>query len=132
MAESCNYNNNNLLIKIIFTSYSYNNINNDNNTKHRNIFGGGIGFYIRNTINYRERLDLNSNEIEIFTVEICKYKIKPFLVTTWNRPPNSSIDKLKEFEKVLQLIDTEDKESIIMGDMNCDLTIKEISEPNTK
>ena len=43
--------------------------------------------------------------------------MKPFLITTWYRPPNSSIDKLKEFEKLLQGIDYEDKESIIMGDI---------------
>ena len=34
--------------------------------------------------------------------------MKPFLITTWYRPPNSSIDKLKEFEKLLQDIDYED------------------------
>ena len=35
-------------------------------SRDRNRFGGGIGLYIRNTVNCRERLDLNSNEIEIF------------------------------------------------------------------
>ena len=48
--------------------------------------------------------------------------MKPFLITTWYRPPNSSIDKLKEFEKLLQDIDYEDKESIIMGDINIDIS----------
>ena len=48
--------------------------------------------------------------------------MKPFLITTWYRPPNSSIDKLKELEKLLQDIVYEDKESIIMGDINIDIS----------
>jgi division protein CdvB (Snf7/Vps24/ESCRT-III family) len=47
--------------------------------------------------------------------------MKPFLITTWYRPPNSATDKLKEFEKLLQQIDYEDKEGIIMGNINIDL-----------
>ena len=68
------------------------------------------------------RQDLNNNEIESLTIEILKPKMKPFLITTWYRPPNSSIVKLKEFEKLLQDIDYEDKESIIMGDINIDIS----------
>ena len=32
--------------------------------------GGGVGFFIRDTINYRIRLDLNDRDIEILTIEI--------------------------------------------------------------
>ena len=39
----------------------------------------------------------------------------------WYRPPNSPTEKLKEFEKLLQIIDTEKKESIIVWDLSCDL-----------
>ena len=90
--------------------------------KKRNRSGGGVRFYIRNSINLEVRQDLNNNEIESLTIEILKPKMKPFLITTWYRPPNSSIDKLKEFEKLLQDIDYEDKESIIMGDINIDIS----------
>ena len=79
--------------------------------KNRNRSGGGVGFYIRNSINFEVRQDLNNNEIESLTIEILKPKMKPFLITTWYRPPNSAIDKLKEFEKLLQDIDYEDKEA---------------------
>jgi hypothetical protein len=61
--------------------------------------------------------------LKYLTIEISKYKTKPFLVTTWSwyRLPNTPIEKFQEFEKLLQYIDLEDKESIILGDLNCDL-----------
>ena len=90
--------------------------------KNRNRSSGGVGFCIRNSINFEVRQHLNNNEIESLTIEILKPKMKPFLITTWYRPPNSSIDKLKEFEKLLQDINYEDKESIIMGDINIDIS----------
>ena len=50
--------------------------------KNRNRSGGGVGFYIRNSINFEVRQDLNNNEIESLTIEILKPKMKPFLITT--------------------------------------------------
>ena len=79
----------------------------------RNRSGGGVNFEIRS--------DLNQNGIEALTIEIHKYKRKPFLVSTLYRPPNSPIKLLTKFENFLQLIDIEEKESVILGDINCDL-----------
>ena len=62
--------------------------------KHRNRSGGGVGFFIRDTINYRIRLDLNDIDIEILTIEFFKNKNRPFLITTWYRPPNDPMDTL--------------------------------------
>ena len=62
--------------------------------KIRNKSGGGVGFYIRNSINFLIWPDLGLNDIEAITIEINKYKTKPFLVITWYRPPNSPIDLL--------------------------------------
>ncbi len=95
-------------------------------SKNRNRSGGGVGFYIRNSINFEIRSDLNQNGIEVLTIEILKYKSKPFLVSTWYLPPNSPIELLTKFENVLQLIDIEEKESIILGDINCDLLQKDL------
>jgi exonuclease III len=67
---------------------------NDWVSKDRNRFGGGIGFYIRNTINCCLRPDLNDNDLEILTIEIIKNKVKSFLITTWYRPPSDSISTL--------------------------------------
>ncbi len=48
---------------------------------------------------------------------------KPFLVSSWYRPPNSKIEifKFNLFEEFLKLVDIEDKELITTGDLNCDL-----------
>ena len=73
-------------------------------SKNRNRSGGGVGFYIRNSINFEIRSDLN------------KYKSKVC----------SPIKLLTKFENFLQLIDIEEKESIILGDINCDLLHKDL------
>ena len=93
-------------------------------SRDRNRFGGGVGFYIRNSINFQVRSDLNKDDIEFLAIEINKDKIKHFLISTWYRPPNSSIDLFNKFENILRLIDIEEKESIIVGDLNCDLLNK--------
>ena len=54
---------------------------------------------------------------QILTVEIKKPKSKPFLVTTWYRPPDSKVEIFDKFESYLLKLDQEDKESIIMGDI---------------
>lgn len=82
--------------------------------KHRNRSGGGVGFFIRDTINYRIRSDLNDLDIEILTIELSKNKNKAFLIRTWYRPLNDPMDTLYKFENCLKLIDKEDKESIIV------------------
>ena len=46
-------------------------------SKDRNRFGGGVGFYVRNTINFCLRHDLNVDDIEILTIEIIKNRVKP-------------------------------------------------------
>ena len=46
---------------------------------------------------------------------------RPFLISTWYRPPNSEIDLFNNFELFLLKYDMEDKEIILMGDLNCDL-----------
>ena len=73
---------------------------------------------------YVNRQDLLSHEdLEILTVEIKKPKSKPFLVTTWYRPPDSKVEIFVKFESYVPTdhmkLDQEDKESIIMGDTNC-------------
>ena len=62
--------------------------------------------------------------MEILTIEIKKPKSKPFLVTTWYRPPDSKIEILEKFETCLLNLDKEEKESIVLGDFNCNLLSK--------
>ena len=82
---------------------------------------------MKESINFRSRTVLNDSDIEILTIQICKQNVKPFLITTWYRPPNAPIDTLYRFENCLQLIDGDNKESIILGDINCDLLSEDLS-----
>ena len=52
-------------------------------SRNRNRFGGGVGFYIRDTINFKTRSDLNNLDIEFLSIEICKHKNKPFLYSLY-------------------------------------------------
>ena len=90
----------------------------------RNRNGGGVALYIRQSLNYVNRQDLSSHEdLEILTVEIKKPKSRPFLLTTWYRPPDSKVEVeiFEKFESYLLKLDKEDKESMIVGDTNCNL-----------
>ena len=80
--------------------------------------GGGVCFYIRNSIQFTVRNDLTMETIENLCVEIQKPKSKPFVVVTWYRPPDSRIEVLTPFEELLGKLDTENIEYHLMGDMN--------------
>ena len=75
----------------------------------RNRNGGGVEFYVRNTIPYKDRNDLLPNNVEATCIEIHKPNSKPFLISTWHRPPNANIELLQLFEEFLQKVDYEDK-----------------------
>ena len=77
------------------------------------VSNGGVGFFIRNTIDFQVRPDLNDSDIEILAIEIIKNKSKTFLITTWYRPPNDPIEILYKFENCLKLIDNENKHVLL-------------------
>ena len=94
--------------------------------------GGGVCFYVRCNINYSPRLDLSIDQIENLCIEIRKPKCKPFLVATWYRPPDSLISTFSYFETLVGRIDAENIEYYLMGDLNCDLSSKELDHNSTK
>ena len=83
--------------------------------------GGGVALYVRDHINFKLRGDIVPNNLEMLVIEIFKPKIKPIIVATWYRPPNSLVASFSEFENFLKSVDAESKETIVMGDINCDL-----------
>ena len=89
--------------------------------KDRNINGGGVCIYIRTNHNYRKRNDLIHDELELITIEIKRLRSKSFLISTWYRPPNSSLDQLHKFENLVELIDATGLDFYLLGDINCDL-----------
>ena len=45
----------------------------------RNRYGGGVVVYIREVYSFKERKDLNSDDLEMICIEISKPRSKPFL-----------------------------------------------------
>lgn len=91
--------------------------------KDRNINGGGVALYIRENINYLIRKDLALSNLELIAIEILKPKVKSFIISTWYRPPDSKIDLLLDFENFLKIIDSEGKECLLVGDINCNFAL---------
>ena len=86
----------------------------------RNRHGGRVAIFIRNTVNYKIRSDIMSENLETITVEITKPKAKPFLLSTWYRPPNMPVNVFIDYQLIVQEMDHENKEIICIGDFNCD------------
>ena len=93
----------------------YNMIRND-----RNRFGGGVVLYIRDTISFSERKDLVPEPLEMICIEVRRPHKTAFLVSAWYRPPNSSNDVFNEFDLFLCKCDLENKELMVVGDINSD------------
>ena len=91
----------------------------DRNTDGRH--GGGVCFYVRTSINCTPRHDLNFKDLENLCIEIRKPRSKPFLVASWYRPPDSSVDTFNCFEALVGKMDAEGLEYYIMGDMNANI-----------
>ena len=90
--------------------------------------GGGVGLYIRDGIDFARRPDLENDETESLRVKIRLKNTKPLIFGTIYKPPDSSKHLPKNFNfflsKTLQSIDSEKRESIIMGDMNVNYLIE--------
>ena len=85
----------------------------------RNKFGGGVALYIHKSINFKVREDLMKYDIETISVQVKIGNYKPFIVTSIYGPPKVPTDKFSEIEALVATIDNENKESIIIGDTNC-------------
>ena len=92
--------------------------------------GGGVCIYIRSNINFQLRADLSPNNLEFLTVEITRPRSKPFLVSTWYRPPQSSPDLFSTFERIFDNIDAENLELYLMGVLNCN-SLSEVVNNNS-
>ena len=88
--------------------------------------GGEIPIYVRDTLKFQIRNDIPDESIELLCIEIQPLKCTPFLFVAWYRPPNDPVCTFHKFdhkfERVLSFLDKENKEIILMGDINCDLS----------
>ena len=80
-----------------------------------------VAAYIRNSICFNLRTDLQDKAFEFLCVEISKPKVKPFLISTWYRPPNSCINLFEKVQLILDKIEFLGIENNIIGDLNCNL-----------
>ena len=69
--------------------------------------GGGVCFYVKKSINFIVRKDLNMETLENLCLEIQQPRSKPFVVVTWYRPPDSSIGIFTPFEHLIGILDLE-------------------------
>ena len=93
--------------------------------KDRTSNGGGVAVYIKDSISYKLRKDIPYNDLELICVEILPPKAKPYFVVAWYRPPSDPVETFSKLEQILSFLDKEEKEVILLGDTNCDFTVKE-------
>ena len=82
--------------------------------------GGGVSLYVRDSVKFKPMDDVPIDNLELICVEIQPPKSKLCLVVSWYRPPS---DAFVNWKKVLSYLDKEDKEIILLGDANSDLTM---------
>ena len=90
----------------------------------RNKHGGGVCFYLRNTITFSGQYQLENDDLELIALEIQKANSCPFLIATWYRPPNTPLDYFKKFEMFLKEADARYSEIYILGDFNRNILSK--------
>ena len=89
---------------------------------HKTCNGGGVSLYIRDSLKFKLRDEISTDNLELIYVEIQTSESKPYLTVSWYRPPSDPVDSFNKVEKVLSYLNKEGKEIILLGDTNCDLT----------
>ena len=54
-------------------------------------------------------------------VKIIRPHSRPFIVSTWYKPPNSPQDIFRQFESLIDKVDSEQKCFYLLGDLNCNM-----------
>ena len=88
---------------------------------------GGVSIYVRDDLKFVRREDLEVDGCEFLWIEIFVQKSKSFLFCSAYRPPDNSkyLDKnfCQKFDNMLNTISLENKETIMLGDFNCDYKV---------
>ena len=79
-----------------------------------------------NTFQCSKQDDVTTSTLKMIFVEIKPPKAKPYHVLSWYRPPSDTMEAFENLERVLRLLDSEDKEIILLGDTNWDLSNKRL------
>ena len=65
--------------------------------------------------------DLERESLEWLSIKVIKPKAKPYIVSTWHRPPCANVDAKRDFEFLVQRIELLELEVNILGDLNCNV-----------
>ena len=88
----------------------------------RNRNGGGVAMYIRNSLTFIRRNDLETDDVECIWIEIkCKQR-QPVLIGSLYRPPSSPVEFIDKLGDIIHRVSCECKETIVTGDFNCDVS----------
>ena len=84
--------------------------------------GGGVWVYVSEKLNWTRRSDLENPLLEVLWIEIFPFNAKSFLIGVIYRPPDTSkylpINFHEVFTQLLNTVTSENKETIILGDVN--------------
>ena len=83
--------------------------------------GGGLCVYVKNTVQTKRRIDLETDDAEIIWLETCPYKSKrPLFVGGIYRPPSSTAASDKNIGKNIENVSLLGREMVLLGDINID------------
>ena len=82
--------------------------------------GVWVALYIHQDVQFELKEDLMCEELESVTVQIKNGKFKPFFVTSIYKLPGKPVSYFSELESMFGRMESQNKESIIMGDINCE------------
>ena len=80
---------------------------------------GGVTMYIHKSTDYCLQEDLLRSDIESISIQVKLGNYKPFIVTPPYRPSGKPVACFNELNNLFGTLDTEDKETIYLGDTNC-------------
>ena len=83
--------------------------------------GGGVCFYVKKSINFTVRDDLNMETLENLCLEIQQPRSKPLLSSRGTDLLIPLLVSLPPFEHLIKIVDSENIEYYLMGDLNCDM-----------
>ena len=86
--------------------------------KDRKTHGGGIIVYVKNCYTCTNRNEIENDNTESLWLEIKYMKQKSFLFGYVYRPPSSLSNWVNDMERTLELIYSENKEILLLGDLN--------------
>ena len=87
--------------------------------KNRNLDGGGVAIYILKDLEFAVRDDLMTYNSENVTIQLKIGNYKSFIVTALYRPSDKPVKYFDELESLISSIESEDKNTIMLGDTNC-------------